>query len=156
MKVFVMTLLSIATWITNCAFATPFAKSKKVEDLKITPETEVVFAITEVHIQGSSNNKNTFWDRVFSVRDNLESNPGYLGSSIRREVLGSRAWTMTVWKDTESLEAFVYSREHERAMKEGAPAVQKALFYRSKKKWKDLPIPWKEAEALILEDGREE
>lgn len=151
-----MTLLSIATWISNCAMATPFTKSTQINQVNLTPEKEVVLALTEVHITGQSKDKSTFWDRVMSVRNSLESNPGYLGSAIRREIFGSRAWTMTVWKDEESLDAFVYSREHERAMKDGAPAVKKALFYRSKRKWKEIPIDWKEAEALILEEGREE
>lgn len=156
MKVKLMILASTLQWIMSCAVGTPFQKNSKLDESVLKPETLVTVALTEVDISGSYSVKSVFWDRVGSVRSSLESNPGFLGGSIRREIFGSRAWTMTIWKDEQSLENFVESREHERAMKEGGPAVRKAKFYRGKKMWKEIPLSWDIAEQLIDEEGRVE
>jgi hypothetical protein len=157
MRLKILMILSLLNLLSNCAIGTPFAKSSKINDFGLKPETQVTIAITEVDIEGaSSSNRSTFWDRVSSVRSSLDSNKGYLGGAIRREIFGSRAWTMTTWINEEALEQFVESREHERAMKEGEPAVKKAKFYRGKRAWSEIPLDWKEAERLIDEEGRSE
>ncbi len=152
-KILYMFIISI---VSNCTVAAPFQKSSRFEQYNITENTEVLVALTEVEIHGSIFDQFTFWRRVTSVRGSLEENKGYLGVTIRREIFGSMAWTMTVWKDESSLEDFVYSREHERAMKDGAPAVKRGRFFRIKKQWKDLPMPWEEATHLVHEEGRVE
>ncbi|GBF51749.1 hypothetical protein LPTSP4_32870 [Leptospira ryugenii] len=156
MKEFSFLLVALTSWISNCAFASPFQKSAQINQFNLQPDSEVLIALTEVDIAGTNADRSTFWDRVSSVRNDLKNRPGFLGASIRKEVFGSRAWTMTVWTNEEALEDFVYAKEHERAMKEGAPAVRKGTFYRGKKKWKEIPIAWEEAERLLSEEGRTE
>lgn len=151
-----MIITSALQWIMNCAVGTPFQKNSKIEENYLKPETLVIVALTEVDLSGTYSVKSLFWERVTTVRNSLETNEGYLGGAIRREIFGSRAWTMTVWKDEKSLDNFVESREHERAMKEGGSAVRKAKFYRGKKKWKELPLPWDIVQHLIEEEGRAE
>ncbi|MCZ8344296.1 MAG: hypothetical protein O9301_14775 [Leptospira sp.] len=148
--------MALMASISNCVVGTPFQKSSKLSDYKIKEDTVVVVALTEVETKGSISDLWTFWKRVSSVRESIESNPGYLGGSIRRQLFGSKAWTMTVWKDEESIDNFVYAKEHERAMKEGGPAVKRGRFYRIQKQWKEVPIPWEVAEELVHEEGRME
>jgi len=149
-----MMLTTIFSAVIGCTVASPFQQSSKLGSTSIQPETIVVVALTEVETKGSIFEQITFWKRVSSVRSSLEDNQGYLGGSIRRQLFGNRAWTMTVWENEDSLENFVDSREHERAMKEGAPAVEANRFYRIRKPWKDVPIKWEEVETLIKENGR--
>lgn len=156
MRVQIMVFLFVWQSISSCAIATPFQKSPKFDTIEMTPETIVILALTEVEITGSSADKSTFWDRVTSVRKSLDVMPGYLGGAIRREILGPRAWTQTVWRSEEELDLFVASREHERAMREGAPAVKTSKFYRGRHAWKELPMGWDVVEKLIEEEGRKE
>ncbi len=156
MKVKLIMLATFISTIVGCTIASPFQKSSKIDSTLIKPETIVLVALTEVETKGSILEQITFWKRVSSVRSSLEDNKGYLGGCIRRQVFGNRAWTMTVWENEDSLEGFVYSREHERAMKEGAPAVEANRFYRIRKPWKHIPLPWKDVEMLVRENGRME
>ncbi|PJZ36862.1 hypothetical protein CH354_12270 [Leptospira levettii] len=149
-------IMILFSWLIHCKIATPFQRNESVNKDLYENETEVVIAITEVEISGSYSLRSIFWNRVSSVRSKLNQNEGYLGGAIRREIFGNRAWTMTVWKNESALDQFVYSKEHERAMKEGGPAVKKSKFYRGFVKWKELPISWERAEKLIDEEGRTE
>lgn len=146
--------MTFVSFLINCAISAPFQKSSQFDKYNVNDNTEVVVALTEVEIHGSLLNQLTFWRRVSSVRSNIESNNGYLAGSIRREIFGSNAWTMTVWKDEDSIDNFIYSQEHERAMKEGAPAVKKGRFFRIRKQWRELPLAWEEAINLVHEEGR--
>ncbi|PKA26439.1 DUF3291 domain-containing protein [Leptospira levettii] len=149
-------IMILLIWLIHCKIATPFQRNESVNKDLYENETEVVIAITEVEISGSYSLRSIFWNRVSSVRSKLNQNEGYLGGAIRREIFGNRAWTMTVWKNESALDQFVYSKEHEIAMKEGGPAVKKSKFYRGFVKWKELPISWERAEKLIDEEGRTE
>lgn len=152
MKMLVITMFF--STLAGCAIASPFKKSPKIDSSLIDPDTIVVVALTEVHTKGSILEQITFWKRVSSVRNSLEDNQGFLGGSIRRQIFGNQAWTMTVWENEDSLDDFIYSKEHERAMKEGAPAVESNRFYRMNRPWKDVPLAWEEVEILIKEKGR--
>ncbi len=152
MKIVILT--TFFSTLAGCALASPFKKSSKLDSSLIHPDTIVVVALTEVHTKGSIFEQITFWNRVSSVRKSLEDNQVFLGGCIRRQIFGNRAWTMTVWENEDSLDDFIYSREHERAMKDGAPAVESNRFYRMNRPWKDVPLAWEEVEILIKEKGR--
>ncbi|MCW7512604.1 hypothetical protein [Leptospira levettii] len=149
-------IMILLSWLIHCKIATLFQRNESVNKDLYENETEVVIVITEVEISESYSLRSIFWNRVSSVRSKLNQNEGYLGGAIRREIFGNRAWTMTVWKNESALDQFVYSKEHEIAMKEGGPAVKKSKFYRGFVKWKELPISWERAEKLIDEEGRTE
>lgn len=156
MKWGIIQMLSILVWISNCTIATPFQKNDRLKLSDLKKQTLVVVAITEVEIKGSFSLRSIFWNRVSSVRSSLAENEGYLGGAIRRELFGNRAWTMTVWKDEISLDRFVESVEHERAMREGGPAVTKSKFYRGYKQWQEIPLSWETAEKIMEEEARVE
>ncbi|TGL20079.1 DUF3291 domain-containing protein [Leptospira yanagawae] len=156
MKIRYLIMISFLNWFSHCTIATPFQKNMNPNDPTISNHSSVVIAITEVEIEGSLSIRSIFWDRVSSVRSKLQQNEGYLGGAIRREIFGNRAWTMTVWKNESALDQFVYSMEHERAMKEGGPAVKKSKFYRGYRKWNEIPLSWKVVETLLAEEGRSE
>jgi heme-degrading monooxygenase HmoA len=139
----------------NCTVAAPFKKSTQWDQKKVQSSTKVLVAYTEVKITGSIWDQRIFWNRVSDVRRSLDENQGYLGGSIRRELFGEYAWTMTVWTDEESLEEFIDSREHSRAMKEGDSAVGGGKFLRIWVDAESLPLPWEEAITKIRNEGRD-
>ncbi|TGM05201.1 DUF3291 domain-containing protein [Leptospira jelokensis] len=156
MKIGYLIMITFLNWFSYCTIATPFQKNINPKNAMLSNDSSVVIAITEVEIEGSYSIRSIFWDRVSSVRSKLDQNEGYLGGAIRREIFGNRAWTMTVWKNESALDQFVYSLEHERAMKEGGPAVKKSKFYRGFRTWNEIPLSWKVAETLLAEEGRVE
>lgn len=144
-KIIMSVLLTTSLLLSNCVIGSPFTKSQQSRTLDLKDEQEVVLAITEATTTGSIFERFIFWRRVSDVNNDLNNNKGYLGGSIRRQVFGSKAWTMTVWLDEESLENFVESRIHARAMREGANALEKSNFHRMRVQWKNLPLTWQEA-----------
>lgn len=155
MKGKIMLVSFISSFLSHCALGIPFQKSDQWTKLDIQPNTNVLVAFTEVKTGGSFWDRRIFWSRVSDVRNSLHTNTGYLGGSIRREFFGDYAWTVTVWKDEDSLEKFIFDREHTRAMKEGDAAVAKGKFLRMWKPAREVPIDWDIAIPLIREEGRD-
>jgi heme-degrading monooxygenase HmoA len=140
-----MATIFLTNFLANCTVGTPFTKSNQSKQLTLKDNQKIILSITEAHTSGSIFDRFTFWRRVSDVRNDLDNNQGYLGGAIRREIFGSKAWTMTAWVDEQSLEDFVLSREHDRAIKEGSKALAKANFYRKEMEWRQVPLSWEEA-----------
>jgi heme-degrading monooxygenase HmoA len=118
-------------------------------------DSNVVLAITYIEIKKDSPDLSKFWDHVFGIHKNMGENPGVLGVSIRKTIFSSKAWTMTIWENESSLENFVENERHRTAMREGRSAIVKTKFYRTTKKYSELPISWDVAEALVEKEGVE-
>jgi heme-degrading monooxygenase HmoA len=130
---------------TSCVVGSPFKKSFQSKDLGLSQDQKVVLVITEANIQGSVWDQILFWRNTSAVNKDLENNKGFLGGSIRRQLFGSRAWTMTVWLDDDALENFIYSDIHDEAIRQSKSALKRANFYRKEISWKEVPMNWKEA-----------
>lgn len=154
MKGKIMFISLISSFLSHCAVGTPFQKSEHWTTLKIQPNTTVLVAYTEVKTGGTFWDRRIFWSRVSDVRNSLNANSGYLGGSIRREIFGEYAWTMTVWTDEDALEKFIFDKEHSRAMKDADAAVAKGKFLRIWKPTSEVPMDWNVAVPLIREEGR--
>ncbi len=79
----------------------------------------------------------------------MDRHDGLVGYSVRRELLGSRVWTMSVWVDRESIERFVDSPPHARAMMQGGIAPGTFVAFYSWVNADRVPISWSEAERLL-------
>lgn len=93
-KIIMSVLLTTSLLLSNCVIGSPFTKSQQSRTLDLKDEQEVILAITEATTTGTIFERFTFWRRVSDVNNDLNNNKGYLGGSIRREVFGSKAWTM--------------------------------------------------------------
>lgn len=105
---------------------------------------------------GDNSKKNdVFWDHTYTVIDSLPIHSGYLGHKVRRKLFGNEAWTMTVWKDEESLNGFVRGDKHGEAIQNGLDAVAKARFVRFTIERSKMPLSWDDAQKIMNEKGRD-
>lgn len=139
--------------VSACVVATPF-RGPGVEAMARDGERPVLVALTMVELGPDRAARARFWDHVWRVTASLEDRPGFIGHSVRREVFGRRAWTMTVWRDEASLEAFVTGDEHRAAISEGYAAVTRTAFWRRALPGAEVPLSWPAAEALLAGRGR--
>ena len=131
----------------------PFRGTEALDTL--SPESVVVVGITHVTTGNDSEKNDIFWENTYAVVDALPTHNGYLGHKVRKQIFGNEGWTMTVWKDEESLNNFVRGDRHSTAMQNGLDAVAKARFVRFTTKRSAIPLGWDEAEKMMTEKGRD-
>lgn len=142
-------LLFLALSLSGCAIATPFRDNPEAR-AKAGP---AIAAITEAQLGADRAARNRFWEGTRRVEQALMQQPGFLGYSIRREILGDRAWTMTVWQSEADLLRFVQSDMHREAIRIGRPALVSGRFARVPLAPGERSLTW--ARALeAIENGR--
>lgn len=139
----------LITLISSCKIGTPW---EEIKSNNFDSEEEVVVGLTYVEVGEDSTKNKIFWKSTFALKNKLKDYPGYIGGSIRKEIFGNKGWTMSVWKDEESLEKFVYGDRHQAAIEEGSPALIKTKFARIKVKRKDIPLSWDKVEELLKKE----
>lgn len=137
--------------LAGCAIATPFRTSETASSE--AGETAIV-AITQAELGDDAQLRRAFWRNVDRVEASLARQPGFLGVSMRRRLLGDVAWTMTAWADEESLNAFVASAVHQRAIAEAFGGLAEAQFVRFEVARTDLPVDWSTALERLEAGGR--
>jgi heme-degrading monooxygenase HmoA len=147
-----LTFALLPLLLLGCKVSTPFAGA--FQDGSLPDDTDVLVAITYIEIGDDALQNKAFWREVANVEASLEGMPGFLGYSLRRELFGNKAWTMTVWRDEASLTAFVASPVHRAAIVGGSPSLRKARFARLETKKADVPIDWDVAKNYLAENGR--
>lgn len=135
----------VLPFFTSCVVGSPFKKSAQSKELNLSEDRPVVLVVSEANIQGNPWTQILFWKNTSAVNRDLDNNKGFLGGSIRRQLFGSRAWTMTVWLDEDSLENFIYSPVHDKAIQESKSALKRTNFYRREILWKEVPLSWESA-----------
>ncbi|MEO0476689.1 MAG: hypothetical protein AAF085_12085 [Planctomycetota bacterium] len=143
---------------SGCTIATPFEGPGYEDGVGVTldaTDDSVIVVITQAVLSGGD--REGFNDGTRSVMDSMDQHEGLIAWSVRREIFGDNAWTMTVWKDEVSLKKFVTSKVHRGAVKEGMPAVSQTRFYTFDVPAEALPISWDDAlaqlELAALEDA---
>lgn len=138
----------------GCAVATPFRgpgfTAGKVTS--VAPDQDVVVVLTNARVHRAL--RGPFDAQTSKVVDSLPNQPGLVGYSVRRELLGDEVWTMTVWKSEADRARFVASNSHRTAMIEGSPALKSARFSRVLLPAKDIPISWDRAKQILDEQSR--
>lgn len=140
----------------GCAIATPFRGPgyDSADGVAADRPETVVVVLTEAVLRDDRAGSSAFWDNVGKVEDSLAQQPGFIGYSLRRELLGDRAWTMTAWSDEASIAAFVHSPTHQTAIAEGLGALQATGFARIKVKRDDVPLDWERALEILAASER--
>ncbi len=154
--VYPLILLILLVNLSACKVSTPLTAPAGDPSGTWEGEGGVTIGLT-LAITGKDRAQNkVFWHHVKTVQQSLAdgNHTGLIGFSIRREIFGHRAWTMTVWKDGESLDAFVMSEVHQKAMEGGSEALTGSSFARIIYPGDRLPLSWEEAEGLLEREGR--
>src|SRR2546425_13125069 len=74
----------------------------------------------------------SFLRQTYAIQDQLRKSEGLLGYSLRTQLIGKKAWTLSAWKDEAALTAFVRASPHADTMKNLRPLLGKTKFV----KWK--------------------
>lgn len=149
-------ILLMATLTTSCVVSTSFSgpgyDSKK--GTVISSSDTVVVGLTHAVLGNDSKKNALFWKNIKRVVASLPSQPGFIGYRLRREIGGKNAWTMTVWQDEASLQHFVASEVHQRAIREGFGALAGNRLAHITVDKKEIPLSWDRAEEILAERAR--
>lgn len=148
-RVFAAALCALLS--SGCAFSTGFRDGQAAD---LPADAPVVVALTEAKLSPDFDAHGVFWSRSRDVVRSLADRPGLVGYTIRLEPLGTRIWTMTVWRDDQSLAAFLADSTHRRAATEGMPSLADARFARVRVARAEAPLAWPDAVARLARDGR--
>lgn len=111
-----------------------------------SPE-RVIVAVTHAKLHWT---KRAAFDRhIQIVADALPRFPGLVGYSLRKQIFGDEAWTMSIWASHEAMQAFVRSPVHRAAVAAGRPAIKSMRYRAVEVASSELPIGWTRAVALL-------
>lgn len=133
---------AVTSLLCACAISTPFRGMAPATDSAVLVVTHAVL---------DPRTRADFDAQTRNVVDGLPLQPGLLGYSVRRELLGNQVWTITVWADEAARARFVASALHREAMAEGSAAITSIRVRRFALPEGSLPVRWRQA--LELLDG---
>lgn len=138
----------------GCAVSSPFrgpAVARWSGRLKLDPGQPVVVALTQARLD--PDRRKPFDRATRRVYGSLESQPGLLAYSVRTRIGAAEVWTMTVWTDEASLDAFLASELHRSAIRDGRASLVGGRTLRQSFPAAKVPLPWKVAEELLEREG---
>jgi heme-degrading monooxygenase HmoA len=116
--------------------------------------SEVIVVVTEVRLGADRSARSKFWDQVWAVEKALPKQHGLVGYSLRREIFGTTAWTITLWENEDVIRAFMRSPVHRRALQGGLPATIDTRFVRFRRLRGEGPPDWSVALDQLARNGR--
>ena len=139
-SMFVMSLLSL---ISACTYTAPF---RHVETIGGLTNTAVV---TLSAVEWKAGQRSAFFADTKRVLADLPNHAGLLGYSFRFQLLGPKAWTMTVWRDKVARDHFATSPIHAAAVRNSRLTARNMRFMSVEVAVKSLPMKWSEALRLL-------
>lgn len=79
------------------------------------------------------------------VMKQLAAAQGLVAYSLLARPIAKNFWTLSVWEDEASLQAFIYDPPHERLMTSLTPHMGQTKFVRWTVKGSELPLAWDDA-----------
>lgn len=137
--------------VSGCAVSTGFRDGEAVD---LPAQAPVIVAVTEAKLVSELDAHAVFWSRSRDVVRSLAAREGLVGYAMRLEPFGTRVWTMTVWRDDESLAAFLADPTHRRAQTDGLPSLADGRFLRVRATRGQAPLAWDDAIARLAKEGR--
>lgn len=147
-----MLLCAILLLASACTVAMPFHSSDDFNQ-PAPPEATATIGLTHAVLGDDDEKNDIFWDNADKVVDSLPQQAGYLGHRLRFKIFGGEVWTMTVWKDEQSLKNFMYGDAHHTAIQEGFAALKYFQGATITVKRSEVPISWDRAEQILREQG---
>lgn len=138
--------LAIVRCLPGCSsliLAKPFAwpgLDSKQGKLIGSSNRSVILAITHAELIGSR--RAGFDLGAAQVLAMLPSQPGLVGYSVRSRLVGHEVWTATLWVDASAMNAFVLSKEHMAAVRQGTVALKSVQYHRVEIPVSELPLGW--------------
>ena len=85
------------------------------------------------------------------IRRQLRTAPGLIGYSLDARPFARTFWTLSVWRDQQSLTDFVNQAPHNRIMQKLAPHLGKSQFAQWQVEAGEIPLDWRSAKARITQ-----
>ncbi|MCA9566405.1 MAG: DUF3291 domain-containing protein [Myxococcales bacterium] len=134
--------LSPFLFLAACSIGAPLAGP----DLEAAAAGEGPYIAVATHTRYARGQQKAFGELVDAVNAQMDAQPGFVGRALRARVGGRERWTLTVWEDEASLEAFAYAQgSHADAMAQSATVIDGVYSARWEVQPDELPIPWSEA-----------
>ncbi len=112
--------LALTAFSISTPFVYPQGKAAIAQNAKLV--------VTHAFIQDGK--AGPFYSRSEEVVKSLKGQPGLLAYSVRRQLFGNQAWTLTVWDSERSKSAFIRSSAHHSALAEASSVLSCARFLR--------------------------
>lgn len=144
-----MLLMAASALVGGCAISTPYPRISQAP--AGVADSSLVVVVT--HITLNTAERAEFDRQTRRVVASLPSQPGLVGYSVRRELLGNQAWTLTVWDAEEVRQNFVSSAVHREAMGKSAAAIAAVQFKRVTLPRNQVPADWDAALQLLAQPG---
>lgn len=154
---FAATLLLLLPVLASCRVGYPFrGPGYDAERGVIHPDAteKVLVTVTRGDIQPGGGKD--FTRELNAVLDSMNQQDGLIGYSVRKQLIGSRVWTMSVWIDRASMERFVYSPAHRKAIVDGGIPRESFVTVTTLVEAVRIPLTWPEAERMLTEMTSEE
>lgn len=135
--------LAVLTGCSSLAVSAPFAwpgLDAGQHRLKFSQQERVLVAVT--HAELGLGHRLAFFSASRGVLDGLDGQRGLVGYSVRSRIFAQEVWTVTIWSDEASLQAFVRSPAHMQAMRAGQPALRTMQYHRFELPVSELPLGW--------------
>ena len=144
-------VLALCAMASACVSVSELAGPGVTDDgsLNGTATDTVTVGITHAELGLNPIKNFGFWRHSFAVVRSLESNSGFIAFQAKAGVFSNDAWTMTVWADAPSLDAFIASETHARAIANGYGALRRAEFLRVSLPREQVPKTMGELQALL-------
>lgn len=149
--------LIAAALIGGCEVAHPFrgpAFDRERGAVNLDPDRVLLVALTRGDV--AADGGNGFGPALRDVLDGMDAHDGLVGYSVRRQLLGPRVWTMSVWTDRESLEKFLASPAHRAAVRNGGIPGEAVISAYLEVPAGQVPIPWARAKSVLAEAAQQE
>lgn len=139
-------ILALALGLSSCTVARPFSRPPAPPPL---PDETVVVVVT--HAELWDDRREAFDDYTSLLVDALDEGrfEGLIGFSVRKELLGDRVWTMSVWSDEAAIESFTRSPLHRAAMARAGRAIKSMRLRRLRARPEEIPLSWERALAAL-------
>lgn len=141
--------------LNGCAVATGFKGPgyDRARGVTAPGSGPVVVALTKAVLRPDGDARDRFRAQVRAIDAAMRDQPGLVGYALRMEPLGDTVWTMTVWRDEDSLRAFVRGDAHRTAVRTSMDAVETSVFARVPMDRAAVPPSWDQALAILDRDG---
>jgi nitrite reductase/ring-hydroxylating ferredoxin subunit len=92
-----------------------------------------------------------FFRFVFAIQRQLAESEGLIGYSLDAHPLAKEFWTLSVWKDRDSLWRFVHRLPHSQAMQDLLPRMGETGFFHFEVRGSAVPPDWHETKRRMRE-----
>lgn len=148
--ILVLSVLLCLLFLPECTMSIPFGgPGWKGSQTEKSYDQPLILVLTEGHLGGTSQEKKDFTKHILPIADQLKSQAGLVGFSMKRQLFAKKVWTMTVWENKDSLKAFMEGGLHPTAKREGSSATHFFRMVIQPIPASDLPLTWKKAQDLL-------